>query len=197
MRNLLLLLISTTAHAQQTGSCLEPRSRLAQANAELDRLETQLSRILREIRDVKQTVAQMNVSLAACEERQGTRHRLGNPPCDGLVWPVQISLVCIIAGGALSSAAAPAPAKVQIGRPHPLTRRTSAFDTYSTSCWAANSTTTSACNCFKASAHPALGSNPTIRIWSPSKDWVAGAIDAFLLKFVIEEKMGACSHHTH
>jgi hypothetical protein len=72
MRNLLLLLISTTAHAQQTGSCLEPRSRLAQANAELGRLETQLSRILREIRDVKQTVAQMNVSLAACEERQGT-----------------------------------------------------------------------------------------------------------------------------
>ena len=197
MRNLLLLLISTTAHAQQTGSCLEPRSRLAQANAELDRLETQLSRILREIRDAKQTVAQMNVSLAACEERQGT----GASPLESAARRAGVAGADVArvhtAGGALSSAAAPAPSKVQIGRPHPLTRRTSAFDTYSTSCWAANSTTTSACNCFNASENPALGSNPTIRIWSPSADWVAGAIDAFMLKFVIEEKMGACSHHTH
>jgi hypothetical protein len=69
--------------------------------------------------------------------------------------------------------------------------------TFAVSCWSAGSSwTNKSCTCFPG-GFPDLpnpttsNSNPTIRVLSTKKgEWTAAGIDAFLLKIVIEERMG-------
>jgi hypothetical protein len=69
-------------------------------------------------------------------------------------------------------------------------------------CWSANSSITKkSCSCFPDDSpehRKALSTRPTVRVLSPSGGaWTAGGIDAFVLKIVIEEIMGARRCYWH
>ena len=82
---------------------------------------------------------------------------------------------------------------------HPLhPRRRAALDaddgdgwdfTYAVHCYRANSSFTDpSCNCLSKTKHAAYDTQPTVVVVIGS--WLAGAIDAFLLKIVLEQELG-------
>ncbi len=64
---------------------------------------------------------------------------------------------------------------------------------YSRQCWGANSSAKPECRCFNETALADASSKgrPTIKVLCPVTGWVGAAVSAFLLKIVIEQKLGA------
>ena len=66
---------------------------------------------------------------------------------------------------------------------------------YSRQCWGANSSAKPECRCLNDTLQDSRSKRPTIKVLCPVTGWVGGAVSAFLLKIVIEQKLGAFFAH--
>ena len=71
-------------------------------------------------------------------------------------------------------------------------RAIDAAQRYAVQCRPANSSVDKAqsCNCLGLPPPPTLATRPVIKILTPDKAWLAGALDAYILKILIEEHLG-------
>lgn len=162
------LLISASISAARTemASCVGLQNVLEAKADVLAHLEAQLASLLPQIEKARAAVRDMQLEVNECASMQG-----------------------------LAASAANAPKRRK------ETGEAADAAIFQRSCWSANSSIAKkSCACFPDDSpqhQKALSTRPTIRILSPSFGaWTAGGIDAFLLKIVIEEIMGATAHPT-
>jgi hypothetical protein len=162
------LLISASISAARTerASCVGPRNVLEAEADVLAHLEAQLASLLPQIEMARAAVRDMQLEVNKCESIHG-----------------------------LAASAANAPKRRK------ETGEAADAAIFQRSCWSANSSITKkSCTCLPNDSpghRKALSTRPTIRVLSPSSGaWTGGGIDAFLLKIVIEEIIGATADPT-
>jgi hypothetical protein len=163
----LLLALLTTIGAARTelARCVGLRNQLEAEVDVLAHLEVQLAGLQRQIDTARAAVRARQLEVNQCGSMQATGMAIWDP----------------------------------LAHSHGRRKKTDDADDderrFALSCWSARSSSwiDQSCTCFppKSPDSKTWSSRPTIRVLSPSSGgWIAGGIDAFLLKIVMEEFMG-------
>ena len=159
----LLLALLTTIGAARTelARCVGLRNQLEAEVDVLAHLEVQLAGLQRQIDTARAVVRARQLDVNQCGSQQATGMAIWGP----------------------------------LAHSHGRRKKTDDASRFALSCWSARSSSwiDQSCTCFppKSPDSTKWSSRPTIRVLSPSSgEWVAGGIDAFLLKIVMEEIMG-------